>query len=205
MLPALKVALAGERTSPLLRQVVFLTDGAVGNEDAILRLISDAVGDRRLFTVGIGPAPNTFFMTRAAQFGRGTFTFIGDVREVKEKMTALFRKLESAALTDIAVDWPAGADAWPRIVPDLYAGEPVVITAQFNANAATGNIALSGRRAGATWGDAAARRQHRQRTRRGRAVGARQDRRADGCRTQGRRAKRKSARPCSTSRSRIIW
>jgi len=152
MLPALKVALAGERTSPLLRQVVFLTDGAVGNEDEILRLISDAVGDRRLFTVGIGPAPNTFFMTRAAQVGRGTFTLIGDVREVKEKMTVLFRKIESAALTDIAVDWPAGTDAWPRIVPDLYAGEPVVITAQFNANAAAGNIALSGRRAGAMWG-----------------------------------------------------
>ena len=152
MLPALKIALAGERTSSLLRQVVFLTDGAVGNEDEILRLISDAVGDRRLFTVGIGPAPNTFFMTRAAQVGRGTFTFIGDVREVKEKMTVLFRKIESAALTDIAVDWPAGADAWPRIVPDLYAGEPVVIAAQFNANAATGNIALSGRRAGAMWG-----------------------------------------------------
>ena len=152
MLPALKIALAGERTSSLLRQVVFLTDGAVGNEDEILRLINDAVGDRRLFTVGIGPAPNTFFMTRAAQFGRGTFTFIGDVREVKEKMTALFRKIESAALTDIAVDWPAGADAWPRIVPDLYAGEPVVIAAQFNANAAPGDIALSGRRAGAMWG-----------------------------------------------------
>ena len=58
-------------------------------------------------------------MTKAAQFGRGTFTFIGDVREVKEKMIALFRKLESPALTDIAVDWPAGADVWPRIVPDL--------------------------------------------------------------------------------------
>ena len=55
-------------------------------------------------------------MTKAAQFGRGTYTSIGDVREVQEKMTALFRKLESPALTDIAVDWPAGADAWPRVV-----------------------------------------------------------------------------------------
>ena len=87
MLPALEIALAGARTSSILRQVVFLTDGAVGNEDAILRLVGERIGDRRLFTVGIGPAPNTFFMTKAAQFGRGTFTSIGDVREVKEKMT----------------------------------------------------------------------------------------------------------------------
>lgn len=152
MLPALELALAGPREAPGVRQVVFLTDGAVGNEDAILRLVHDALGDRRLFTVGIGPAPNAFFMTKAAQFGRGTYTYIADVREVKEKMTALFRKLESPALTDIAVDWPAGADAWPRIVPDLYAGEPVVVVAQFNASPSGGRVMVTGRRAGATWG-----------------------------------------------------
>ena len=152
MLPALALALAGPREAAMIRQVVFLTDGAVGNEDAILRLLHDGIGDRRLFTVGIGPAPNAFFMTKAAQFGRGTYTFIGDVREVQEKMTALFRKLENPALTDITVDWPAGADAWPRVLPDLYAGEPVVVTAQFNANAGSGNIAVSGRRGGAIWG-----------------------------------------------------
>jgi len=152
MLPALALALAGPREAAMIRQVVFLTDGAVGNEDAILRLVHDEIGDRRLFTVGIGPAPNAFFMTKAAQFGRGTYTFIGDVREVKDRMTALFRKLENPALTDITVDWPAGADAWPRVLPDLYAGEPVVVTAQFNANAGSGNIAVSGRRSGAIWG-----------------------------------------------------
>lgn len=151
MLPALEIALAGERSATMLRQVVFLTDGAVGNEDAILELVGKRLGDRRLFTVGIGPAPNLFFMTKAAQFGRGTYTAIGDVREVEEKMTALFRKLESPALTDIEVAWPAGADVWPRVVPDLYAGEPVLVSAQFNTGAAGGNIAVSGRRDGATW------------------------------------------------------
>jgi Ca-activated chloride channel family protein len=151
MLPALKLALAGEKASSLVRQVVFLTDGAVGNEDEILRLVSQELGDRRLFTVGIGPAPNTFFMRKAAEFGRGTYTFIGDVREVKEKMSTLTRKLEHPALTDIAVDWPAGADVWPRVIPDLYAGEPVIVSAQYNANAGSGNVALSGRRAGILW------------------------------------------------------
>jgi len=152
MLPALEIALAGPREASMLRQVVFLTDGAVGNEDQILKLVGERIGDRRLFTVGIGPAPNMFFMTKAALFGRGTYTAIGDVREVQEKMTALFRKLESPALTDIAVDWPSGADVWPRVVPDLYAGEPVVVSAAFDTGAAGGNIAVSGRRAGAVWG-----------------------------------------------------
>ena len=151
MLPALQLALAGNSQSALVRQVVFLTDGAVGNEDEILRLVHNRLGDRRLFTIGIGPAPNTFFLAKAAQFGRGTFTYIGDVREVKDRMSALLRKLESPALTDITVDWPAGADAWPRRLPDLYAGEPLVITAQLPAGAATGNVAITGRRAGVAW------------------------------------------------------
>jgi Ca-activated chloride channel family protein len=152
MLPALRVALAGERESTMMRQVVFLTDGAVGNEDAILKLVHDQLGDRRLFTIGIGPAPNTFFLAKAAQFGRGSFTFIGDVREVKEKMTALFRKLENPAMTDIAIDWPGAADAWPKLAPDLYAGEPVVVTAQFPAGTLAGNVAIRGKRGGAMWG-----------------------------------------------------
>jgi hypothetical protein len=152
MLPALEIALAGAREASILRQVVFLTDGAVGNEDAILKLVGERIGDRRLFTVGIGPAPNMFFMSKAAQFGRGTYTAIGDVREVQDRMTALFRKLESPALTDIAVDWPSGAEVWPRVVPDLYVGEPVVVTAAFDTASATGNIAVSGRREGAVWG-----------------------------------------------------
>ena len=151
MLPALKIALAGQAESSMVRQVVFLTDGAVGNEDEILRLLHDKLGDRRLFTIGIGPSPNTFFLTKAAQFGRGTFTFIGDVREVRQTMTALFRKLESPALTNITVAWPGGADAWPRLVPDLYAGEPVVVTAQFPAGTLQGNVLISGTREGVAW------------------------------------------------------
>ena len=137
------------------------------------------MGDRRLFTIGIGPSPNTFFLTKAAQFGRGTFTFIGDVREVKEKMGALFRKLENPALTDVTIDWPGGADAWPRPVPDLYAGEPVIVTAQFPAGTMQGNVAISGKRADRRAGVAAGQ-WRRIRTKMSRAMGARENRRVDG-------------------------
>ena len=55
-------------------------------------------GDARLFTIGIGSAPNSYFMRKAAQFGRGTYTHIGDIGDVSEKMTELFAKLERVAL-----------------------------------------------------------------------------------------------------------
>jgi len=149
MKPALEAALTREAAPGFVRQVVFLTDGAVGNETELIALIGERLGDRRLFTVGIGSAPNAYFMTKAAQFGRGTYTYIGDVREVAEKMSALFRKLESPVLTDLAVTWPNGAEAFPRQVPDLYAGEPVVVTAMMDAP--SGDVTVSGRRGDMPW------------------------------------------------------
>jgi Ca-activated chloride channel family protein len=37
-------------------------------------------------------------------------------------------------------------------MPDLYAGEPVIVSAQYNANAADGSIALHGRAGTTAWG-----------------------------------------------------
>lgn len=128
MQPALAAALADAAAPGALRQIIFITDGAVGNEESLLRYIEEHLGASRLFTVGIGSAPNAFFMRKAAQFGRGTFTFISSPVEVSTRMDELFRKLERPALADIAVDW-SGADdeAWPNPVPDLYVGEPLVL------------------------------------------------------------------------------
>jgi len=95
MLSAVNLALNGSADEHRLRQVIFLTDGSVGNETALFQAIQNRLGSSRLFTVGIGSAPNSYFMTRAAQFGRGTFSYIGKVDEVKQKMNALFSKLES--------------------------------------------------------------------------------------------------------------
>ena len=52
-----------------LRQVIFLTDGAVGNESRLFEAIRERLGDRRLFTIGIGSAPNSHFMREAARLG----------------------------------------------------------------------------------------------------------------------------------------
>jgi len=130
MAKALDLALDGRETPGRVRQIVFLTDGAVGNEDELFRMIRARLGDSRLFTVGIGSAPNSHFMTKSAQLGAGSFTYIGRIDEVKQKMDALFAKLESPVLKGVRVDWGGVADvqAWPRQIPDLYAGEPVMVS-----------------------------------------------------------------------------
>jgi Ca-activated chloride channel homolog len=49
---------------------------------------------------------------------------------VREKMTALFRKLETPALADLTLELAglAAAEVLPSPIPDLYLGEPLVVT-----------------------------------------------------------------------------
>jgi Ca-activated chloride channel homolog len=150
MATALNLALNGKEDTQRVRQVIFLTDGSVGNEDALFKLIQQKLGDTRLFTVGIGSAPNSWFMTKAAQTGRGTFTYVARIEEVKEKMEALFSKLESPVVKGVRIDWPGKAESWPARVPDLYLGEPVQVSVALD-NAARGEVVVSGLRGDASW------------------------------------------------------
>jgi Ca-activated chloride channel family protein len=136
MVPAMKAALTDRRGagSQYLRQVVFLTDGDIGNEQELFDTIAAMRGRSRVFMVGIGSAPNSFLMTRAAEIGRGAYTHIGSVDQVQERMRELTEKLESPAVTGLTASYTGGAiDATPSPLPDLYRGEPVVIAAKLGA------------------------------------------------------------------------
>ncbi len=123
MSKALHLAL-NNQDDALLRQVVFITDGAVTNEDQLLFQIKRNLGTSRLFTVGIGSAPNSYFMRRAAEMGRGTFAYIGDLSQVHERMQSMFNKLNHPALTDIRVALDVEMrELLPDPVPDLYMNE----------------------------------------------------------------------------------
>ena len=43
-----------EEPAEAVRQVIFITDGSVGNEDELYAMIETRLGNARLFTVGIG-------------------------------------------------------------------------------------------------------------------------------------------------------
>jgi Ca-activated chloride channel family protein len=144
MAPALQLALQRGAGQGGLRQVIFLTDGSVGNEQALFRLIRECLGDSRLFTVGIGSAPNSYFMRKAARFGRGSFTYVGDTGEVEETMSALVERLERPALTHIQLELPPQLrlERLPRRIPDLYAGEPLMLA--FHGRAMPSQVVVHG-------------------------------------------------------------
>jgi Ca-activated chloride channel family protein len=109
---------------------VFITDGSVGNEQDLLLQIGEKLGESRLFTVAIGSAPNLWFMRKAANIGRGSYTLIGRQSDVEERMSALWSRIENPAVSDICVDWGMEAEFYPEIIPDLYAGEPLWLYAR---------------------------------------------------------------------------
>jgi Ca-activated chloride channel family protein len=152
MVPAMRAALTDTRPADAnsLRQVVFLTDGAIGNEQQLFDTLAGLRGRSRVFMVGIGSAPNSFLMTRAAEIGRGSFTHIGSADQVEERMRALFDKLESPAVTNLAVSFSnAQADITPELVPDLYRGEPLVLAAKITG--LEGTMEIKGRIGDRPW------------------------------------------------------
>ncbi len=127
---ALNTALSNVSKSERIRQVIFLTDGSVGNEKQLFKIIKRKLDNSRLFTVGIGSAPNSYFMSEAASLGRGTFTYIGKIEEVQEKMSQLFQKLNHPVLSDVEMIWKEESDIdyWPNPIHDLYIGEPLIVS-----------------------------------------------------------------------------
>lgn len=151
ILPALRQALKSPQDSARLQQIILITDGQVGNEEELFELLHQRVGSRRLFTIGIGSTPNSHLMRKAAETGRGTFTYIGNVNEVKDKLDGLFRKLEHPVLNDITLDatgW-SGLEQFPATITDLYEGEPIVLA--LKADSLPPQAMLHGRIGSAAW------------------------------------------------------
>ena len=151
MAAPLRAALGEQGRAGHLKHVVFMTDGAVSNEAELFGLIHEQLGESRLFTVGIGSAPNSYFMRKAAEFGRGTFTYVGDTREVGERVQDLFEKLSRPVARRVRVDWQGNAppEFYPSRLPSLYAGEPLIVVGR--SECMSGGVRVDADIAGDLW------------------------------------------------------
>jgi Ca-activated chloride channel family protein len=129
MLPALLHVMRKPETSGYVRHIVLLTDGDLGNEEQIFIALRQNLGAARLYTVAIGSAPNFFLATKMAQFGRGSFTHIADISEIREQMGRLLETIESPVLTDVKLSFEGVqlAEVYPQRLPDLFLRQPLLI------------------------------------------------------------------------------
>ncbi|MBI2945889.1 MAG: VWA domain-containing protein [Candidatus Wallbacteria bacterium] len=130
---ALSVALSdlAERAPGVERTLVLVTDGQVGNEDWLLRLVRDKARGVRIFTVGIDQAVNAAFLRRLADPSGGVCELIESEDRLDEAMRNLHRRIGTPVLTDVELE-PEGTRLLPgSLTPagsrDVFEGVPLVL------------------------------------------------------------------------------
>jgi Ca-activated chloride channel family protein len=140
------------RRDPVL---VLVTDGQVGNEDQILRLLAPRLGGVRVYTVGVDSAVNEGFLKRLAGLGGGACELVESEERLEEVLDRVHRRIGAPVLTDLELV-PAGlrvdpGSLAPRRLPALFAGSPLVVGGRF-AGRPAGAVTVRGRdAAGRPW------------------------------------------------------
>ncbi len=131
-----------------MRIVLFLTDGYVGNEMAIIGAIKDNAHTTRVFSFGIGNSVNRYLLQGMANAGRGEAEFVlleSDSDAAVERFT---KRVETPVLTDITLTFSEGlevTDVIPPLdsVPDLFDVQPLVIHGRYS-KAGKGTLTIAG-------------------------------------------------------------
>jgi Ca-activated chloride channel family protein len=121
--------------------VVFLTDGlpSVGeqNPERIARQAEQRRGRARVFAFGVGYDVNTYLLDRLSAAGRGATQYVQPGEDVEQALSVLAAKIQHPVLTDLALgDAPVELEEiYPGTLPDLFAGEELVVFGRYRASA----------------------------------------------------------------------
>jgi Ca-activated chloride channel family protein len=116
-----------------LRFVTFLTDGYIGNEVEILSALRRSLGPSRVFSFGVGSSTNRYLLDSMAKLGNGAAAYLGLNDDGEKVMADYFERISHPALTDLQIDFGGASvsETYPRSVPDLFVGRPVIVTGRF--------------------------------------------------------------------------
>jgi len=144
-LPAIEAGYHMAGRHDVVSMIFFLTDGDVGNEDELLRTIKYGSTEQkiRFFPVGIGSAPNSYLLRKASEYGKGAFTYISSTDMVETKMTELFMSVNQPILTEVSLFINGDNDIYPKHIPDLFQGHPLVIFGKLKDDVTS--VTLSGK------------------------------------------------------------
>ncbi len=155
MIEGVRAAIGYPEDPERMRFVIFLTDGFIGNEAEILGELQSTLGENtRLFSIGVGSSPNRYLIEGLAEEGRGHAYYVGLNEDPAEAVNAIYEKINDPYLVGISIDWGDldVHDVYPSRIPDLYAGEPLVIVGQYDGSGSE-TVHLSGTVAGSSWNE----------------------------------------------------
>ena len=135
----------------MLRSIVLITDGYIGNDKEVLALVQRSLKPgNRLYSFGVGGSVNRFLLNRLAQVGRGTSQVIRQDEPSAEAAEKFFRQINSPVLTDIQISWEGMGEKpeiYPITPPDLFASQPLVLFGR-KGDRAIGQLRIRGTLAG---------------------------------------------------------
>ena len=133
MTTGLTTSLDMEGRSGTLRLVVMLTDGFVNNEAEIGAVVSEHLGGSRLFALGIGGSVNRYLLESLAEMGHGDATVQLPETPIHETVDAFYERISHPAMSHINIEWDGleVSEQYPRVLPDLWAGQPLRVVARY--------------------------------------------------------------------------
>ena len=145
MIEGIKAALDFPHDENRLRIVSFMTDGYIGNEYEILAAIHERLGESRIFSFGVGNSVNRYLLERMAIMGRGAVAYVGLDESAGEAVDRFYDVATRPAMANIKIDWGnlKVDDVYPKLIPDLFVGRPVMITGRLK-NDVSGKIRIYG-------------------------------------------------------------
>ncbi len=145
---AIRTAFATRQPEGVLRIVVFLSDGYIGEEAKVLRTIRRDIGAARIYAFGVGTSVNRYLLEGMAEEGRGYARYVDPTEAAGEVAEALAADLQSPVLTDIEIDWGGleVSEVSPARIPDLFEGRQLRVLARYEGG--TGTVRVNGVSAG---------------------------------------------------------
>lgn len=152
---ALTEAFSEPPAEEALGVVVFLTDGqaSAGETDPerIAERAEQGRGRFRVFSFGIGDDVNTYLLDRLTERARGTTEYVRPGENIERAVGSLAAKVASPVLTDVTISG-AGIelyDVQPGSLPDLFAGDEMVVFGRYRgARSTEQSVTVRGRRNG---------------------------------------------------------
>lgn len=134
--------------------VVLLTDGQVGNEDAIVSAVLEQRGKSgaRVYTFGIGTNVSDALLTKLARHTGGAAEFIHPGERIDDKVVATFARAIAPRVRDVRASF-TGIEAdelAPAQLPDLVDGEVWSLFGRYQ-KAGLGRLELRGTLGGKPW------------------------------------------------------
>jgi Ca-activated chloride channel family protein len=134
LLDAVNAALAVPAKSGKQRYYVFLTDGFITNETAILEAIRNHPSKPVIFTFGAGNNLNRYFLEECAKVGNGFATPVVQGDAAGTLVEQAWKRIETPQLENVEVDFGGLAikEAMSPGSNRLYTGLPYRITGKFD-------------------------------------------------------------------------